>query len=93
MPKTAAGQTHYREGTATGRVWNGGGDSLVTGHTGVEGNERADEGAKEATERPGTQRCPEQFAWLAYVVHTIKERKWSQGEHWFRTENNRHPSF
>lgn len=47
----------------------------MSGHIGVNKNEKADQTAKEAAERPGTQRCPKRFTSLAYVGRTVTERK------------------
>lgn len=63
----------------------------VPGHMGVEGNEKADEKAKDAAERSGTRRFPERFASLAHVNCTITERKWKEAKHSFKMENNMRP--
>lgn len=57
---------------------------------GVQGNERADKPAKEATENVNTQRYPKRLTLLAHVGCTISERNWKRTKHLFRTENDRH---
>lgn len=52
----------------------------VLGQIGVKGNKRTNGVAKEVVEKAGTQRCPERFAALAHVGHTISERKWKKGQ-------------
>lgn len=47
----------------------------VPGHMSVEGNQSPDKTTKEATEKAGTQRCPERFTSLTHVGRTILERK------------------
>lgn len=63
----------------------------VSGHMGVEGNEKGNEVAKEATEKAGIRTCPEMFISLAHVGLTISERNWMEAKQWFRTENDRRP--
>lgn len=58
---------------------------------GVEKNERVDEAVMEAAENAGSWKCPELFSSLAYVGHTILERKWKEANNWFRMENDMHP--
>lgn len=61
----------------------------VLGYMDIKGNERSDEMAKDATERPGIRRCPEQFTSLAHLRRTITEQKWKEARHWLREENDR----
>lgn len=57
------------------------------GHTNIEGNEKADEVAKQAA-RNGRQ-CVERFASLAYVARLITERKWKESRIWFKKQHER----
>lgn len=61
----------------------------MSGHIGVEGNEKADEVVKEAAERTDVRKYPERFTRLAHMGGTITERKWKEAKHWFKTENNK----
>lgn len=61
----------------------------VPGHMCVEGNEKADEAAKERAERTGIGRCQEHFAWLAHVGRAISQQKWNEAKQWLRTKNER----
>lgn len=55
----------------------------------VEGNEKADEAAKKAAEKPGIRQCPERFPSLAHEGRTITECKWKKARHWFRSRIDR----
>jgi ribonuclease HI len=55
----------------------------VKGHKGLEGNERADEAAKQATD-PRTRRIHYEasFASLAHINRVTTERKWEESKEW-----------
>lgn len=59
---------------------------------GVEGNDKADEAAKETAEKTGIRKCSERFTLLTHVGRMISEIKWKKPKHWFQTENDKRPA-
>ena len=55
------------------------------GHEGIEGNDRADEAAKQAAKNG--KHCRERFASLAYIRGLITERKGKESRIWFSKEH------
>lgn len=66
----------------------------VRGHKGIEGNEKADEAAKQATS-PKVTRLPqeESFASLAHINRTTTDRKWAEHRQWLEAHCKGHTAY
>lgn len=60
---------------------------MGSGHAEVEGNERADEAAKQAAR--GGHQCTERFASLAHVSKCITVQKWKECRIWFKSKHRK----
>lgn len=61
------------------------------GHMVVEGNEKANNEAKEAAEGVNTTRGLERFAFLTHIGQTISQKWLMEVKHWFPIENDKRP--